>query len=113
MVKITVENKEDLVIVYIFGELASANFYDIEQEIDEVLKSHPKILALNFSGLDIIDSTGISFLIKIRKIATSSNIDLVIYSIPEKVMELFTIAGIDRFFKLMTAEAFEDGYLID
>jgi anti-anti-sigma factor len=67
---------------------------------------------LNFNGLDIIDSTGISFLIKIRKAATSNEINLVIYSIPDKVLELFVIAGIDQFFTLMSVEDFEEEYLI-
>ncbi len=112
MVKVTVEEKDDLFIIYFFGELASANFYDIDEEIQEVFNRNPRIIALNFNGLDIIDSTGISFLIKIRKTATSNNIDFVIYSIPQKVLELFVIAGIDRFFTLMSAEEFEDEYLI-
>jgi anti-anti-sigma factor len=112
LVKITVEEKDDLIIIYFFGELASANFYDIEAEIQEVFNKNPGILALNFNGLDIIDSTGISFLIKIRKEVTNNNIKLVIYSIPERVLELFNIAGIDRFFTLMSVEEFEDEYLV-
>lgn len=112
MVKVTVEEKDDLIIIYFFGELASANFYDIDAEIQEVFKKKPSIVALNFNGLDIIDSTGISFLIKIRKTATNNDANLVIYNIPQKVLELFVIAGIDHFFTLMSVEEFEEEYLI-
>ncbi len=113
MIKLTIESKEGLIIIYLFGELVSANFHDIEEDLNREIEKKPRLIALNFEEMEDIDSTGIGYMVKLRTKALDNDVGLILYSIPIRVLELICIAGMDHLFTIMSKDEFTEEYLVE
>jgi anti-anti-sigma factor len=113
LLKLTIESREGLIIIYLFGELVEANFHDIEEDLNREIEKKPKLIAFNFEGIDDIDSTGIGYLVKVRTRALKNDVGLILYSIPIRILELVCIAGMDHLFTIMSKEDFTEEYLVE
>ena len=111
MIKIKIESNEGLIIIYLFGELISANFHDIESDIKMEIEKKPAIIAFNFEDMNEIDSTGIGYLVKVRTLAIDNDVSLILYGMLVRVFELLSIAGMDHLFTIMSKNDFEDEYI--
>lgn len=113
MIKLTIESREGLIIIYLFGELVAANFHDIEEDINREIYKKPRLIALSFEEMEDIDSTGIGYLVKVRTKTMENNIELILYSMPMRILELICIAGMDHLFTIMSKKDFTEKYLVD
>jgi anti-anti-sigma factor len=111
LIKVTIEEKKGVVIVFFYGELSSANFHDIEDDLKEAISRKSDILALNLDGLENIDSTGIGFLVKVKTKFADSNKKLILYSIPATILEVLYIAQVDTLFEIISKNDFEKKYM--
>lgn len=111
MIKVYVEEKNGVVIVFFYGELTSANFHDIEEDLKEAINRKSDILAFNLDGLENIDSTGIGFLVKVKTKFADDKKKLILYSIPERILEVLYIAQVDTLFEIISKVDFEKEYM--
>jgi anti-anti-sigma factor len=113
LIKLTIESREGLIIIYLFGELVAANFHDIEEDLAREIEKKPRLIALNFEDMEDIDSTGIGYLVKVRTKALENDIGLILCGIPIRILELLCIAGMDHLFTIMSKEDFTEEYLVE
>ncbi len=111
LLKLKTESRDGLIIIYLFGGLVGANFYDIEDDINREIEKKPGTIALNLEGLEDLDSTGIGYLVKVRTKALGNDVGLVLYNISITILELITIAGMDHLFTIMSYDDFAGKYL--
>jgi anti-anti-sigma factor len=111
LIKVYIEEKKGIVIVFFYGELSSANFHDIEEDIKDAINRESDILALNLDGLENIDSTGIGFLVKVKTKFAGSKKKLILYSTPARILELLYIAQVDTLFEIISKKDFDKKYM--
>jgi anti-anti-sigma factor len=75
-----------------------------------IIRENPSKIAVNLENVEAIDSSGISFLVKIAKSARSENIELILYGMNESLNRLFYAAGLDSFFTISTTAEFKEIY---
>ncbi len=107
MINVYFEKKNDIIIVFFYGELTSANFHDIEEDLKDAISRESDILACNLDGLENIDSTGIGFLVKVKTKFADSTKKLILYSVPARILELLYIAQVDTLFEIISKDDFE------
>ena len=111
MINTHVEQKNDVAIIHIFGILNSQCIYEAEKIWNEQLESKPGTIALDFSGLDYVDSMGISGLVKLSKNCIINEVELILYAMSDDVKDLFEVASLDDYFNIMSKSEFELDYL--
>ena len=75
-----------------------------------IIRENPSRIAVNLENVEAIDSSGLSFLVKIAKSARSDNIELILYGMNESLLRLFNVAGLDSFFTICTKSEFQKYY---
>lgn len=109
--RIEIKKEEDLRIIKLIGR------YDIEEVhdfltlfINQINLNIPTI-ALNLSDLNYIDSSGISSLIRCMNIAVKNKVDFLCYNVHKNVQNIFELAKIDQYLKILSKEEFLNKYL--
>jgi len=108
-----VEEKNNIKIIHIDGELSFNTMTDIENRFMEEMQSKPEIIAINLKGVKLIDSMGISHLVKLSKYCISHDIELIFYNLSPQIDNLFKVAKLNSFFKLFSEKDFIENYLQD
>jgi anti-anti-sigma factor len=75
-----------------------------------IIRENPSKIAVNLVNVEAIDSSGISFLVKVAKSARSENIELILYGMNESLQRLFSVGGLDSFFTICTSAEFQNIY---
>ena len=110
MININIEEREVVIILHVFGNLSMDTADTVEISWRDQLAKKPEAIALNFNGLEFIDSIGISCLIRLTKNAVLKNVELIFYDLSEPIETLFKTARINKYFNIMTKEDFESYY---
>jgi anti-anti-sigma factor len=105
------EMKEDIIILHLEGDLNSCGIMNFESIMDEIMERNPITIAIDCSGLLVLDSVTVSQLARYLKRAKSNNIELVLYNINPEVLMTITLMQVDGFFTLVTEEQFEQRYV--
>lgn len=84
-------------IVYLEGELNLSTAHKFRSEIEPLVHDKEQSLALNFRGLEYIDSTGMGIIVSILKTRDQLNADFTVQEIPPKIQRLFDLTGITKF----------------
>lgn len=75
-----------------------------------IIRENPAKIAVNLENVEAIDSSGISFLVKIAKSTRNDNIELILYGMNESLQRLFNVGGLDSFFTICTKAEFQKIY---
>lgn len=76
------------------------DFTDEVGQVIERVEQHPKDVVLNFSQLRFLNSSNISRLLKLRKVAVDQKRALVLCAIPVQVWGVFLLTGLDAIFSV-------------
>ena len=87
---------EGLVQVVLRGELDLSTVGKVEEELGRVEGDEPKLLVLDLSGLNFLDSTGLRLMVTAHQRAEKERRRLVIVKGPETVHRVFTITKLDE-----------------
>jgi len=104
------EKKNDVIILYLDGDLNSCRIMNFEGTLKEIMDNHPIAIAVDCSKLYILDPTTVSQMAKYMKKAMNSNIELVFFNVNPEVRLTFELMQLDRFISLMSQEKFEQHY---
>ena len=110
MSNVGVEEKGDIIIAHLNGDLYIENMKDAENVLNELVSKRPRVLAMNCKNLDYIDSSAIAALVKLVRNAMSKNIELLFYDLNSSIQQIFQTVNLDRFFTITTREKFEEKY---
>jgi anti-sigma B factor antagonist len=82
------------VVLELVGELDVVSAPALEQHLDEVLAEPHARITLDLSGLEFVDSAGVSVLIKAKQEAEASGRALVLHRPNEQLHRVFSIVGL-------------------
>lgn len=110
MSDISIEEREGLVIIHIFGPIIGHNVSKFEETWNMLIEKGPDVLAINFKDVYKMDSLGISHLIKLSQKARERGVELVLYALSDEIHGLLEQSDLERFFQILTKEEFESSY---
>lgn len=80
----------------VFGEVDAVSVPQLESSLSEAADAGCAEVVLDFTGLEFIDSSGLSVLVSAHKQLRDSGIELVISSLPPPARRIFDISGLDQ-----------------
>ena len=98
MLKVTYENKNNIQIVHFSGDLTSNNVKYIKKDLllgKEALCNH----IFDFTHLEIIDSTGLSYIINSLKKTIESHTQIKLLNLNNQPKMIFEITRVDSLFE--------------
>ena len=105
--KIRTEIIGNVKVITLQGDLTRDTVPGIEHFWDDAVSGKDTVLAVDFGEVNYIDSLGLSHLGKLSKYAETKKVELILYNLKEPAQKLFLIAGLDRFFKILTKKEFD------
>ena len=92
---------ENMLTAYLDGEIDHHSVNPVREEIDNTIdRLQPKALALDFSGVTFMDSSGIGLVMgRYRKIAPY-NAQLYVFNPPPSIAKVMRLSGIDKIAKI-------------
>jgi len=94
-------------VLAVSGELDLAAASTLEQELDQALDSGASLIVLDLKGLDFIDSTGLSVLVRGHQRAQEAGIELGLVNPGAQVERLLSLTGLAQ--RLTLDEHLRDG----
>jgi anti-anti-sigma factor len=111
MLQVSIEDRQRIIILHLEGDFFIDKLNEIEKIWHEQVSKKPRVIALDCSGIDHIDSSAISTLVKFLNEAMNRSIRLIFYDLNPSVQKLFEIARLQRFFTITTRDKFESKFL--
>ncbi|MCK9225267.1 MAG: STAS domain-containing protein [Candidatus Muirbacterium halophilum] len=96
---LVLEKKEEDIIIKIDGEITINNFDQISAMINENIAENIDYI-LDFENVTYIDSAGMGGLVAKLKEIYSYNSNLRIVHTPAKILKLFKLTKLDKFFEI-------------
>lgn len=84
--------------------LEGANSRELKKKITEYINQGNKIIVLNISNIEFMDSSGIGTLITILKLLASQQGKIVLCEVREAILRIFTLTRLDLVFKVFPTE---------
>ncbi|MDE0471974.1 MAG: STAS domain-containing protein [Ekhidna sp.] len=113
MTEINKENKEDIHLISVKGEIDAGSSILLDNAFREALKNNKKKIAADLSELEYISSAGLGVFISYLEEFSANNIQLVLFGIKESVKQVFDILGLEKLLLIVKTEkdamnAFDD-----
>ncbi len=81
-------------VLAVSGELDLAAASSLEEELDRALTSGSQLIVVDLKGLDFIDSTGLSVLVRAHQRAQEAGLDLGLVNPGAQVERLLSLTGL-------------------
>ena len=92
---------DDVLTIYLKGEIDHHASQNIRQEIDELInRTRADKTVLNFRDVSFCDSSGIAIVLGRYKLIKSLGGELELSEVPEKIKKIFIMAGIEKMLKI-------------
>ena len=92
---------ENMLTAYLDGEIDHHSVKPVREEIDNTIdRLQPKALALDFSGVTFMDSSGIGLVMGRYRLLQKTGADLHITETPPNIYKVFRLSGIEKLAKL-------------
>lgn len=108
MLDLTVEKKNEIIIIHIYGDLLMENFNDFTHVWRRELRRKPVMVALDCSSMGHMDSVGIKELLSLSRAATINETELIIYDLSDEVRKFFEVAKLDHYFNIISISEFQE-----
>ena len=103
--EVTTTSRADVALVTFSGNLDTGTAEDAQVAFDEVLDGGTKKVAVDFTDLDYIASSGLRVLLATAKRLGAAGGQLRIFGLNDTVKEVFDISGFSTIFSVYTTEA--------
>ncbi len=81
-------------MIALSGELDLASSPALEDALERVFGSDPKLVVLDLRTLDFMDSTGLSIIVKAHQTADDHQLQLYLVNGPAQVQRLLSLTGV-------------------
>ncbi|MCP4134362.1 MAG: STAS domain-containing protein [bacterium] len=95
---------DDLIIVYLVDKFNIEHVSMFENQIKELYSRKVKTIAFDLSRMERIDSSAVGSLMKAKNQAKISNIEFILFNIPEFISAVFDTTYLNNFFDIRTRE---------
>ncbi len=92
---LSVQQREDGVVL-VAGELSLAEAPLLEQRLSELLAGAPAAIVVDLAGVEFIDSSGLSVLIRAQQQASASGVAFGVQNPRAQAHRLFSLTGLDE-----------------
>ena len=99
-----VRNEDQMIVIDLEGAINSQAEQAINQAYSEANSYNTDAIALNFSGVDYINSTGIALIVELLAQARKSHKRLVVYGLSDHYVEIFQITRLSDFMDIFDNE---------
>ncbi|MCR9144365.1 MAG: STAS domain-containing protein [bacterium] len=110
---ITKTEKSDLLIIKLDGKFDIEQTQNFEKSFESMIGSRPPRVGMDMTGLNFIDSSGMGSLIKGLNKTRNYGGEMILYGLKPMILNVFKLAKLDNFFKVMTPDEFQKQYLDD
>jgi anti-sigma B factor antagonist len=111
MISINLDEKNEVVIIIIIGDITAGDMDDIEHYFKENINIKINVIALDLKNVMFLDSFGISKTIKLLKNFNEKGIDFILINLNDQIRQILKISTFDKIFKIMTVEDFTAKYI--
>ncbi|WP_393061530.1 STAS domain-containing protein [Streptomyces sp. LN549] len=87
-------------VLEITGDLDHATAPELRQAVDRLTLASGQLLVVDLTGLQFVDSSGITALLVARNLATEQGGDMALAAVPANTARILRIVGLDRVFTL-------------
>ena len=88
----------------VVGEVDASSSIHLDNALNEAISKHKKIL-VDLSGLDYISSAGLGVFMSYLQQLEKENIQLIVFGMKEKVLEVFQILGLGQLLTITDSKA--------
>lgn len=82
--------------VKVTGEIDMSNAEELGNFLAKLVEDEQRNLALDLSGIEFIDSSGLGVLVKIHQILEEQNRSLVLHSVSSPAARTLEVSGLDK-----------------
>lgn len=100
LLTITVHRTGTGPVLEITGDLDHATAPELRQVVDRLTLADGQLLVLDLTGLQFVDSSGITALLAARNLAMEQGGDMALAAVPANTARILRIVGLDRVFTL-------------
>ncbi len=94
---IQINASDELVTVYLTGEIDHHSAREIREEIDRSLESNrPKMLVMDFKNVGFMDSSGIGLVMGRYKLMQAMDGAVKVVNTPNHIKKVMKLAGLDK-----------------
>ena len=108
---IEIEDFDDHIVVYFYGDLSIKNIKDIDEVLNKELNKDIDTIGINCSYLNHVDSISINHLVKFSKKASNKGIEIIFFCLNDHIENIFTTINLDKLVKISSKEQFDDFYI--
>jgi anti-anti-sigma factor len=91
---VEVRGGDQAVVIGVSGELDLASSPALEHELERGSASHAELVIVDLRGLDFMDSTGLSVLVRANQRATENGRRFAVVKGPQQVQRLLSLTGV-------------------
>ncbi len=110
MSMISYTEKNGVIIVQLYGDMNIGVIDEVEATLGALLAKRPTVIALDCSGLNSIDSTMVSLLVKFLSKTKANNIRLIFFDLNKTIRHTFEVMQLTRFFTITSRMRFDEEY---
>ena len=108
--RVEVRNADATTVISVSGELDLASSPALEEELERVAQSDAQLVVIDLRGLEFMDSTGLSVLVRAHQRAEENGRRLGLVNGSQQVQRLLTLTGVaDRLTLTDVPEELLDG----
>lgn len=104
--KIDVHSDERVIVVKIIGDYNIEGMHTFSTIIMNEIRKKPPAIALDFTGLVYIDSSGIGSIMRYMNMAKKDGVDFFCFGLNEDIGHIFMLTKLDQVLKVFTVEEF-------
>ncbi len=102
--KLKFENRGDVSVCYIEGEVDINTAPSIKKTFDKITREKSSKVAINFKDVSYVDSSGLATLVEILKNMRTYGGKLKLTNLSPKIKSLFEITKLDKLFDIVSQE---------
>jgi anti-anti-sigma factor len=106
-----IENYGSIIIIHMQGDFYLERVKQAKEIWDQQVSTRPEVIAIRCAELEHVDSSGIAAFFKFFDDSIKKGIKLFFYDLNPDIKKLFELAGLYKYFKILTREEFEENYL--
>ncbi|BDD05991.1 STAS domain-containing protein [Aureibacter tunicatorum] len=105
MIDISIEHEEGTAIIAVKGEVDASSSIYLDDAFKKVIPEEPKAIMVNLEHLEYISSAGLGVFMSYIEELNNKNIPFIIFSLNEKVKNVFSILGLDQLINICSTKA--------
>ncbi|ERP31796.1 STAS domain-containing protein [Chitinivibrio alkaliphilus] len=87
--------------IYITEDIVSSTVGNLHDEISDIIADGVEKIVLNMEAVDIIDSTGIGFIIKIQNSLKKNGGSLTLENVNSDIVRMFKVMRLDKHIRIV------------